>query len=207
MQQHPVPQNITAFEFKLIGFLTIRQFAFLAAAGIFIFIIFISPIPGFVKFILITPFALLGIALAFVPINGLSFDKWLVVFFHSIYSPTRRMWHKEPKEISFLSPSFSSYLKRPKAAHKRVKPDRGRLESYISKLRKEKKASHLDIFEERRLSKLDFGATVPHFTSAAYEKEQPAKQTPPAETNIEGGSSVGRPISGGSTIAPQQQGK
>ena len=166
MQQHPVPQNITAFEFKLIGFLTIKQFAYLAAASIFSFVFFISPIPGILKFIIITPFALLGIALAFVPINGLPFDKWIVVFIRSVYSPSRRVWRKSPKEISFLSPAFSNYLKRPPSQQRIARRDSSRLRAYIASLRKEGKASHLDTFEEERLSKLDFGATVPHFGSA-----------------------------------------
>lgn len=164
MQQHPVPQNITGFEFKLVGFLTIKQFGYLAAAGFFSFIFFIAPMPGFVKLILITPFALLGLALAFVPVNGLSFDKWLVVFFRSVYSPSRRVWRKEAKEISFLSPTFSAYLKRPPSPQKIASPDRSRLDSYISKLRRERGKPKLDELEEERLSKIDFGATVPHFS-------------------------------------------
>ena len=164
MQQHTVPQDITGFQFKLIGFLTIKQFGYLAAAGVFSFIFFIAPLPGFLKIVTITPFALIGLALAFVPINGIPFDKWIVVFFKSVYSPSRRIWHKEPKELSFLSPAFSNYLKRPRAPQTPRVSDRNRLDEYVASLRQKEKVPPLEAEERRRLSKLDFAATVPHFT-------------------------------------------
>jgi hypothetical protein len=45
-QGHPIPRQITTFEFKLIGFLTLRQFIYLVIfipAGYLTFILF--PIP------------------------------------------------------------------------------------------------------------------------------------------------------------------
>ncbi len=186
MQQHPVPQNITSFEFKLIGFLTIKQFAYLAIAGVFSFIFFILPLPSFLKLIVITPFVLIGLALAFVPINGLPFEKWLVVFIHSMYAPSRRVWHKTPKEISFLSPSFSNYLKRPQPKEKvAAGRNRTRLETYLADLRKGEKRSKLDIFEERRLSKLDFASSVPHFRRNVSSKVQEESGVRPGNSNGE----------------------
>ncbi len=172
MQQHPVPQNITSFEFKLVGFLTIKQFGYLAAAGIFSFVFFISPIPTLLKTIVITPFAAAGLAFAFANINGLSFDKWIVAFIHSVYSPSRRVWHKVPKEISFLAPNFSYYLKRPPTQQKIASGDRTRLEKYLAQLRNQRFNSNLDVFEEMRLSKIDFRATVPHFTTVDSQRDE-----------------------------------
>ncbi|MEX0617231.1 MAG: PrgI family protein [Candidatus Woykebacteria bacterium] len=171
MQQHPVPQNITGFEFKLIGFLTIKQFAYLAVAGIFSFVFFISPIPVLVKIIVISPIALFGAALAFVPVNGLPFEKWLVVFISSIYSPSRRVWHKGLKEISFLAPSFSRYLKRPPGPAPKVLPDKSRLESFLTQMRGRGDKAAVDRIEEQRISQIDFSATVPHFSEIDNEGE------------------------------------
>src|SRR4030042_161208 len=112
MQQHPVPQNITGFEFKLVGFLTLKQFGFLAAAGILSFILFLSGL-GIFKWLFIFPIVLLGLASAFMPVNGIPFDKWVFLFFKMITSPSKRVWRKEPKELSFLAPQFSRYLRRP----------------------------------------------------------------------------------------------
>jgi hypothetical protein len=179
MQQHPVPQNISSFEFKLIGFLTIKQFSYLAVAGVFSFMFFIAPINFLLRLIIILPFAGIGIALAFVSISGLPFDKWLVVFTKSIYSPSRRLWHKTPKEISFLSPWFSSYLKRPVALKPRVGAgDRSKLEAYLEKLRREKRSSHLDDFEERKLSSLNYSATVPNIKDLGLDQPNNVDQTP-----------------------------
>ena len=177
MQQHPVPQNISSFEFKLIGFLTIKQFAYLSAAGFISFLFFISPINFLVRIILILPFAGLGLLFAFVPINGVPFDKWIVIFIRSIYSPSRRVWHKTPKELSFLSPWFSSYLKRPVTPKPRVGAgDRSKLENYLEQLRKNNKSSHLDDFEDRRLSNLNYSASVPNIKNFDFDQTTNPKQ-------------------------------
>ena len=191
MQQHAVPQNISSFEFKLVGFLTIKQFGYLAVAGVFSFIIFITPINFLLRILVILPFAGLGLALAFIPINGLPFDKWLVVFTRSIYSPSRRVWHKTPKEISFLSPWFASYLKRPpQPKPATASGDRTRLDSYIGQLRSAKKSSHLDDFEARKISNLNFSATVPHIKPLDLEEEQPG-QAPQERKDVELGAPQG----------------
>ncbi|MEX0622078.1 MAG: PrgI family protein [Candidatus Woykebacteria bacterium] len=155
MQTHPIPQNVTAFEFKLVGFLTLKQFLYLAAAGIISFVIFVSG-SSILRFFIIAPVALIGLALAFVPINGMSFDKWVVVFIRAITSPSRRIWSKEPKIFSFLEPQFASYLRRPVQKQSVQSTDRSRLESYLEKLRTEKKTNKLDAVERTRLSSLNF---------------------------------------------------
>ncbi len=172
MQQHAVPQNISSFEFKLIGFLTIKQFSYLAVPGFISFMILISPLDFLLRILLIIPIAGVGVVFAFIPINGLPFDKWIVVFSKSIYSPSRRVWHKVPKEISFLSPWFSSYLKRPPLPEHRAEVrDRSRLDSYLGQLRGAKKDSHLDDFEARKISDLNFSATVPHIRAIDQEED------------------------------------
>lgn len=94
MQEHPVPQNVTGYEFHLIGQMTLKQFT-LAASGIGIaFLIHITPIPSLFQLPLMGIFALGGIALAFVPYEGRSLDRWFFAFLHSIYAPTMYFWHK-----------------------------------------------------------------------------------------------------------------
>src|SRR3989338_3504339 len=111
MQQHPIPQNITGFEFKLIGFLTLRQFGYLAAAAIADFILYSAKLPVFVIVAIGGPITLLALALAFLPVNNLPFERWLAAFIKTIYSPNTRVWHREPKIIGFLEPQFSVYLR------------------------------------------------------------------------------------------------
>ncbi len=154
MQQHTVPQNITGFEFKLIGALTIKQFGYVATAGVLSFIIFIT-IGGILRWVLIVPIASVGVALAFANISGMTFDKWLVAFINAITSPPQRIWRKEPKTLSFLSPQFSYYLKRPPAARVQNQ-DKTALKSYLAQLKKGEKIDKLDKLEITRLASLDF---------------------------------------------------
>ncbi len=157
MQQHPVPQNITGFEFKLVGFLTLRQFGYLAAAGIFTFILYSAKIPIFVILVLAGPLDLLALALAFLPVNGLPFERALVAFLKTIYSPSVRVWHREPKVLGFLEPQFSRYLQsQNNPSEQRVLSDRTKINAYLKSHRIEKKKALVDINEERRLTQLQF---------------------------------------------------
>ena len=157
MQQHPVPQNITGFEFKLVGFLTIRQFGYVAAAGVISFLIFII-FPGLLRWILITPFAIAGLALAFGNISGLNFDQWLVAFFNAVMKPSQRVWRKEAKTFSFLDPRFAYYLKRPPAVLGEAK-DRKKLEAFLSQIDSRNEPNHkLNAMETTKLGTLDFGS-------------------------------------------------
>ena len=47
MEQHPVPQNVTTFQFRLIGDMTIKQFGYLAGGAIVAFISYKLPLPFF----------------------------------------------------------------------------------------------------------------------------------------------------------------
>lgn len=158
MQQHPIPQNITGFEFKLVGFLTLKQFLYLAGVSIISFIIFVS-IASFVKWVFIAPLMLLGLAFAFFPINGMTFDKWIVIFIRAVTSPSRRVWEKEEKVFSFLEPQFSYYLRRPAAGIPVKNVGRGRLDSYLAQVRRKKQPNKLDALEQTRLSALGLNQT------------------------------------------------
>lgn len=153
VQQHSVPQNITGFEFKLIGPLTLKQFGYLAGAGILVFMYWVA-IGGFLKWLFIIPTALLGPALALVPLNGMSLDRWIVALIKAVLFPSIRVWHKESKQIGFLAPEFSYYLRRAPALQPTVKPGRARLESYLSQLRASRPHDKLERLEQHKLSSL-----------------------------------------------------
>lgn len=102
MEQHPVPQNVTSFQFKLIGDITLKQFAYLAGGVILGYLsLKISLIPSLLRYPVGGFFALLGIGLAFVPIEERPLDRWLMAFVKSIYAPTQFVWKKDnpPPEI------------------------------------------------------------------------------------------------------------
>ena len=176
MQQHPVPQNITAFEFKLVGFMTLRQFSYVAAAGILSFIFFISS-GGITRWFFIVPTALIGLGLAFLPVGGVSFDKWIVLFLHYISSPTKRVWRKEPKEISFLAPQFSRYLRRPPVTIYSPEANRAILEAYLAKLKPEGAIDRMANIEATRINLIDFGSGE-KFSAIWTRKPEPGDQKP-----------------------------
>lgn len=94
IQQHPLPQDISNYRFRLIGDMTIKQFASLGICVILAIISYSLPLPFFFKYPIVFAFVLLGIGMAFVPVEGRSLDIWLLAFIKSIYSPTQYIWKR-----------------------------------------------------------------------------------------------------------------
>lgn len=92
MEQHAVPQNISSYEFRLVGDMTLKQFFQLAGGIILGVVIFRLPLPVFIKYPLVFISVMAGILMAFVPINGRPFTAWITAFFRAIYSPTEFSW-------------------------------------------------------------------------------------------------------------------
>lgn len=95
-RQHPVPQNIMDVEFKLIGDLTMRQFAYLFVFGLSAYLAYLIVI-GIFKWPTVLILVLLGLGLAFVPVEERGLDEWIVSFFKAINTSTQRIWKKEPQ--------------------------------------------------------------------------------------------------------------
>lgn len=95
IEQHPIPQDVAGYKFRLIGEMTIKQFAFLASGIILGLIIYSLPLPFFFKYPLAAIAVGLGAGIAFLPIEGRPMDKWLIAFIKSIYSPTEYVWQKQ----------------------------------------------------------------------------------------------------------------
>lgn len=96
MDQHPVPQNISSYEFRLVGDMTLKQFFQLAGGAGIGFLFFKMPLPFFLKWPLVFISVLTGILLAFVPVGGRPFSQWLIAFVKAVYSPTEFSWHFTP---------------------------------------------------------------------------------------------------------------
>jgi putative sterol carrier protein len=88
MEQHPIPQQISSYEFKLVGEMTLKQFL-KAAVGIILAVLINST-----KLIVIVKWPLMllcggaGLLLAFVPFEDRPLETWVLAFLKSIYSPT-----------------------------------------------------------------------------------------------------------------------
>lgn len=104
IQQHPLPQDISSYKFRLIGDMTVRQFIFIAVFIVLTILIHNSPIPFFFRYPLEIIFLGLGIGLAFVPVQGRPLDQWIVAFIKSIYSPTQYVWKQSENNQPAASP-------------------------------------------------------------------------------------------------------
>ena len=89
MDNHPIPQDVTGFQFRLIGDMTIKQFAYLAAGIVLAWICLSLPILFFLKLPLILLFGGAGFILAFIPIAGRPADTMIFYFFKAVFSPTQ----------------------------------------------------------------------------------------------------------------------
>jgi hypothetical protein len=77
MEQHAIPRQITSFEFKLIGFLTLKQFIYVVVFSALGYVTYmIVPIP-FINILFGVLVGGIGLALAFLPINDRPLEVWI----------------------------------------------------------------------------------------------------------------------------------
>lgn len=107
MREHPVPQDITGYQFHIIGNMTIKQFAEVAAGCFVAFLIYTTNLPTLIKWGLMAVSAGLGAAAAFVPIEEQPFDHWIMVFIKTLYKPTQYYWQKKSRIPDFFK--FEAY--------------------------------------------------------------------------------------------------
>lgn len=94
MEAHPIPQNVTSFEFHLVGDMTLKQFSYLASGLVTAYLTFILAFNSYplVAIPIIIISTLLGTAFAFLPISDRPLDHWVRAYLKAIFSPTKRGW-------------------------------------------------------------------------------------------------------------------
>lgn len=102
MEQHPIPQNISSYQFRLVGDMTLKQFFQLAGGFLVGLIIYSTPLIGIIKWPLIILSVILGAAMAFVPLEERPLENWIFAFFKAIYSPTIFKWKKTTEVPKFF---------------------------------------------------------------------------------------------------------
>jgi len=100
MENHPIPQDVTGFKFKLIGSVTIKQFLYLLGFGILTTAVFMIQMNFFIKLPLMIMFAGIGAALAFLPIEGRPMDIMIANFAKSIPAENRYIYKKRGADIN-----------------------------------------------------------------------------------------------------------
>ena len=103
MEEHPIPQNVTGFQFRLIGTMTVKQFAYVAAGAVAAVLIYYMPVVYIIKVVLIPFFALFGLALAFVPIEGRPMDAMTMYYFRALFAPNQYIYKKKGGRIAIAS--------------------------------------------------------------------------------------------------------
>lgn len=102
MDQHPIPQDVTGFQFKLIGSMTVKQFGYIASGAIMAVLIFYLPkMHVIAKTILIPLFGAGGVIIAFIPIEGRPIDVMTKNFFKAVFSPNQYAYKRAGRRMSF----------------------------------------------------------------------------------------------------------
>src|SRR3989337_1990368 len=131
MEQHPVPQQISAYHFRLVGDMTIKQFIELAGGIVVGWVIHSLPIHAIIRWPLVLFSVFIGIALAFLPFEERPLDRWFFAFIKAIYSPTQLLWKKASIIPAFLEEMRAS--PQPQGEEKGT-TDRTRLQEYLETL-------------------------------------------------------------------------
>lgn len=116
MDNHPIPQDVTGFKFRLIGTITVKQFAYILVGGIPAYLIFLTPLPFLVKLPLMIIFGALGFGLAFIPIDGRPMDLMLTKFLKAIPADNQYIYRKKGADISLFIPSTHAQQKKEQKA-------------------------------------------------------------------------------------------
>lgn len=198
MDNHPIPQDVTGFQFRLIGDMTVKQFAYVAAGAVLAWMLYvILPLPAFIKIPVVAVIGGVGVALAFLPIEGRPMDVMMSNFLKSLFSPNQYVFRKSGGHL-FLTVAQRTTPATgpgPTAQAPAVSPEQ--LQSFLKSLHTAPAATSLDTKESAFLQSLT--------TQSAVPMPQPIQQapTPIVQPIAPVPTPVAQPIS--FTIEPMQQ--
>lgn len=173
--QHPVPQHVLGVEFKLVGGLTIHQFAYIGGSIILAYLTYASILPAIFRIPLAAFLVILGLSLALLPVNDRPLDVYLKNFLLAISSPTERVWIKAPATLDIFYESFATTAAPAATAH----PGQSRQEirDYFEKVKTGGGRTTLDLREEEYLKGLSLEMTGGE--GLAGEKKETETFAPP----------------------------
>lgn len=153
MEQHSVPRNITGFQFKLIGDMTLRQFGYLAGGAVIGYALFkLLPLPFIFNLVIGGLVFFIGFAFAFLPFADRPLDQWLAAFIKSVYSPTQYIYLKQNEPPEILTQTSTANLNKITGEHQKSFSDSKKmLEAYLARLPK-KSTDYFDQNEQMLLS-------------------------------------------------------
>lgn len=101
MEQHPIPQQISSYQFRLIGDMTLKQFSYVAGGAILALLLYATGFHPLLKWPLMFIVGAAGAAFAFLPFEERPLSTWFLSFFRSVYSPTSYVWKHNEKPIQY----------------------------------------------------------------------------------------------------------
>lgn len=190
MDQHPIPQDVTGFQFKLIGSMTVKQFGYVATGVIAAVILYYLPLKialaFLIKMILIPLFGASGFIIAFLPIEGRPIDVMVRNFITALFSPNQYVYHKVGRRFSFSTVSLSRIqpAAQPTSKASQKKIDALEQQSIASKkqqlrvllINSHGKHTALDDREEAFLNSLDSLSSANISSLPPFPTEQPTLQ-------------------------------
>jgi hypothetical protein len=157
MDNHPIPQDVTGFQFRLIGDMTVKQFGYLAAGVVLAWITYELPIYFLIKYPLILLFGGLGASLAFLPIEGRPMDIMIFNFIKAIFNSDQYVYQKHGGNLALLTVSYHPVAKQSQQKNPETEE---KLQKYLSSLPHPPK-NQLDEKEQSYLSSLFGTAAAP----------------------------------------------
>ena len=152
VEQHPVPQHIASYEFRLVGNMTLKQFGYLAGGTVIALIFYALPIADFFKWPLVIFSGFLGFAFAFLPIEERPLSIWIAAFFKAIFSPTQFIWQKKAKKPAIFEPVIHQKISVEKGA---LPSGQDQLMTYLKTLPASESKTPLEQQEEKFLKGVD----------------------------------------------------
>lgn len=177
MEQHAVPRQITTFEFKLIGFMTLKQFIYLVVfipIGYLVYKIFPVPI---LNFLLGAIVAGAGVALAFLPINDRPLDVWVKNFLKRLVSPTQYLYQKGNEPRNFFKNLY--FLADPHQVVSHVESQE-KLKEYLAQKKTQEMQAQIVASQRRKNINQAFQRPT---TGSTAPKNQPIAVDPPTITS------------------------
>lgn len=136
MEQHPIPQQISSYEFKLIGEMTLKQFLKAAGGIVLAFLVNSTGLVFFIKWPLMLILGAGGLAFAFVPFEDRPLETWVVSFLRSIYAPTI-FTYKKKRQVNWLDLDESKIVKEEEEQKEEIpKKDESKVGEFIRSLPK-----------------------------------------------------------------------
>src|SRR4030067_3261218 len=170
-QQHPIPQQISSYQFRLVGDMTLKQFFQVGGGVLFALLIYSTSLHPVIKWPIILLSTGLGAAMAFLPFEERPLEKWIFAFFRSIYTPTAYFWEKAKTQPVFFQEEA------PTPTEKGVIAPHGEvvLEEYLNST-PEQKLHYARKLEDAEKNIL---ARITCFTSGGANLVKQVVQTPP----------------------------